>query len=403
MALRIGFGEYNATPPLGVEMAGYAKREGVADDVHDPLWARAMVFDDGETAAAVVVVDTIGVNADHVDRMGRLVEKWTGIPRKNVIAAGTHTHSGPQLPGLSGARRRRGPNEVYSESFPHLLASAVKLAWDDRKVATMAAAVTRTRDLTVNRRDPGGTTDEELTVLCIRRRGQIRGAVLNYACHGVVMGPDNLALSGDWIALARAALTDKMPQVFPLVAVAPSGNINPLPRSIRKQLKEKGPGYFTNDPHSGIYDRTGGTFAEAEQMARSIAQAAVRAVQRAEPAPGTGGVAVTTRVAGIGKGRTSIGVPLRMIRVGQVVFIGMPGEQFVETGAQVKEAVRARGLIPIVVTHSPTLAYVPTPDAFAQNKAHDYEVDMARHMGMAEDATERELAAIEAGLCALTK
>ena len=44
-----------------------------------------------------------------------------------------------------------------------------------------------------------------------------------------------------------------------------------------------------------------------------------------------------------------------------------------------------------------------TPDAFAQNKPHDYEVDMARHLGMAEDATERELAAIEAGLRVLTR
>lgn len=403
MSMKIGFGEYNATPPLGVEMAGYAKREGVADRVHDPLWARAMVFDDGETAAAVVVADTIGVNADHLDRIGRLVELWTGIPRKNVIAAGTHTHSGPQLPGPSGARRRRGPNQVYSELLPYLLASAVKLAWDDRQVATLAAAVAGTRHLTINRREPGGPTDEELTVLSIQRRGQIRGAVLNYACHGVVMGPDNLALSGDWIALARTALAEKMPQVFPLLAVAPSGNINPLPGALRKQMKEKGAAYFTNDPHSGIYDRTGGTFAQAEQMARSVARAAVEAVQRVEPVPGTGGVAATTRMADIGKGRRSMRIPLRMIRVGGAVFIGMAGEQFVETGTQVKEAARARGLIPIVLTHSPTLVYVPTPDAFAQNRAHDYEVDMARHMGMAEDATERELAAIKAGLRALTR
>ena len=402
MRMKIGFGAYNVTPPLGVDMAGYALRESGALDVHDPLWARAVVFDDGDTAAAVVVTDTIGVNADHLARVGQLAEQWTGIPRKNVIAAGTHTHSGPSLPNRSGSRRRRSPNEVYSELFPDLLASAIKMAWDDRKTATMAAAVSRTQGLTVNRREPGGVTDEELTVLGIRRGKRICGVVLNYACHGVVMGPDNLALSADWIGLARAALVEAMPQVFPLVAVAPSGNINPLPTAIRQQMKEKGADYFTNDPHSGIYDRAGGTFSQAEQMARSIARAAVRSLERVEPTPATGGVRATTRTADIGEGRKSIRVPVRMIRVGQAVFIGMPGEQFVETGARVKEAARESGLIPIVLTHSPTLAYVPTPDAFAQDKAHDYEVDMARHMGMAVDATERELAAVRAGLRALS-
>jgi len=136
-------------------------------------------------------------------------------------------------------------------------------------------------------------------------------------------------------------------------------------------------------------------------MARSIARAGARALQRLEPTPATGGVMVTTRTADIGEGRRSIRVPVRMIRVGQAVFIGMPGEQFVETGARVKDAVRRAGLIPIVLTHAPTMAYVPTPEAFAQGKAQDYEVDMARHMGMAEDATDRELAAIRAGLHAL--
>ena len=403
MPLKIGFGKYNTTPPFGVDMWGYDKRQGEANYLHDPLWATAVVFDDGKTSAAVVTADIIGINPDQVDRIGRLVEQWTGIPRRHIIAAGTHTHSGPSF--QKRRRSGRGPTaeELYAGLLPDLMASAVKRAWDDRRAATLAAASTETKDLTVNRRDPGGTTDEELALLCVKRRGELAGVILNFACHGVVMGPDNLALSGDWIGLTRAALAAELPGAFPLVTVAPSGNINPLPQSIRRQIREKGVEYFTNDPFSGIYDRAGGTFAEAEQMAGSLVRATLKAIEHAAPAPTTGGVAVTTRTADIGEGSTSIRVPLRMIRTGRVVFVGMPGEQFVETGIRVKQAIRQLGLIPVVLTHSPNLAYVPTPEAFAQHKEHDYEVDWARQMGMAEDAADRELRAIERGLRILAK
>ena len=89
--------------------------------------------------------------------------------------------------------------------------------------------------------------------------------------------------------------------------------------------------------------------------------------------------------------------------VGDLCLVGMAGEQFVETGLQVKQTVREYGLTPIVVTHSPHLAYVPAPTAFAQDLEHDYEVQWARGMGMSEDAADRELAAIRRALNALTR
>ena len=56
----------------------------------------------------------------------------------------------------------------------------------------------------------------------------------------------------------------------------------------------------------------------------------------------------------------------------------------------------------MVLSHSPALTYVPTPEAFAQDKAQDYEVQNARGMGMSADAADRELAAVERGLAALS-
>jgi hypothetical protein len=401
MALRIGFGQYGVTPPLGVLMCGYDKRQGVANSLHDPLLARAMVFDDGVRAAALVVADVITVTAAQYQRVGALVELWTGIPRKHVIAAGTHTHSGP-TPGDS-SRRRPTPNAHVGALLPDLMASAVKLAWDDRRPATLAAATVAVGGLTVNRREPGGLTDPELTVVQIRRRHADSGLLLNFACHGVVMGPDSLALSADWIGLTRAALAQQAPRLFSLVAVAPSGDINPLPASIRKQLRSQGAAVFTNDPFSGIYDRTGGTFAEARAMGGALARAGLAALCRARPVPAGRGVDALSRRPDIGRRPTTMPALCRCIRVGDLVLVGMAGEQFVETGLRAKQAARARGLVPIVLSHAPHLAYVPTPAAFAQGRNRDYEVAQARKRGMAPDAADREVAAVERALGVLTR
>ena len=278
----------------------------------------------------------------------------------------------------------------------------LRWSWPTSSVSSPSSTLWWASWSSTGQASPGGTTDEQLTLLGIRRRGKLRGGGVNYACHGVVMGPDNLTLSGDWIGLTRAALARKRPELFSLVAVAPSANINPMPATIRKEIATRGTGYFTNDPFSGIYDRTGGTFAEAEQMAGAIARSAVKGLGRAQSLSSSAGVSVTTATADIGRRPKTMRAPLRLIRVGQIVFVGMPGEQFVETGTRVKRIACDEGLVPILLTHSPRLGYVPTPEAFAQNGHDDYEVDRARRMGMAEDAADREVAAVRRGLRSLT-
>jgi hypothetical protein len=136
-------------------------------------------------------------------------------------------------------------------------------------------------------------------------------------------------------------------------------------------------------------------------MARSIARAAGRGLAAAVPLSAAAGVRAALRVADIGAGRRPLRVPIRVVRVGDAALIGMAGEQFVETGARVKAAVRQAGLFPLVIGHAQHLAYVPTPEAFAARLPSDYEVDEARRLGMAEDAADRELGAVRRALQAV--
>src|SRR5438270_11718342 len=61
-----GTAAFDVTPPLGIEMTGYANRPGPASDVHDPLWVRALALSDGVRRVALVSLDLLGLAADVV-------------------------------------------------------------------------------------------------------------------------------------------------------------------------------------------------------------------------------------------------------------------------------------------------------------------------------------------------
>ena len=52
--MQAGSAKVDITPPKGVPMGGYLARTQPADGIHDPLFARALVLDDGRLRVAVV-------------------------------------------------------------------------------------------------------------------------------------------------------------------------------------------------------------------------------------------------------------------------------------------------------------------------------------------------------------
>lgn len=69
MSLWAGFAEIEITPPVGIELAGYIARDGVATSVHDPLYARALVIADGAARAALITCDTLGLHLRDVEQV----------------------------------------------------------------------------------------------------------------------------------------------------------------------------------------------------------------------------------------------------------------------------------------------------------------------------------------------
>jgi neutral ceramidase len=69
------------------------------EGVHDPIYSRAIVVENGTTGAALITLDVGGLSDDTWRNVSQRIEKELGIPASNVLITATHTHSAPRRPG----------------------------------------------------------------------------------------------------------------------------------------------------------------------------------------------------------------------------------------------------------------------------------------------------------------
>ena len=133
-ALRVGFGEVDVTPPVGLYMCGSLQpRTNVGVD--DPLMAKTMVASAGGKTVAIVGVDLIGLPREIVDRAIEQAVERTGIDADCILVSCSHTHSGPYtveslyVSGVTDAD--------YLATLPGAIAASIEEAQAASQPATM--------------------------------------------------------------------------------------------------------------------------------------------------------------------------------------------------------------------------------------------------------------------------
>lgn len=89
---KAGAAASNITPPLDEPIVG-GWNSPPAAHVHDELYARCLVLDDGAARLAIVLVDSLGVSREILDAAKLRIEEKTAIPADRILIAATHTHS----------------------------------------------------------------------------------------------------------------------------------------------------------------------------------------------------------------------------------------------------------------------------------------------------------------------
>jgi neutral ceramidase len=87
--IRVGAAKVDVTPSAKALPPSY---EGILDH----LYSRAIVVDDGVSAAALISVDAGGIPNPIWNEVAERLERDLGIPPANVLLTATHTHSAPR-------------------------------------------------------------------------------------------------------------------------------------------------------------------------------------------------------------------------------------------------------------------------------------------------------------------
>jgi neutral ceramidase len=413
--LRVGAAATVITPPAGTPLAGYYSERGsrtVLDDIH----AKAIVLEVGDTTAALVVCDLISLPRHVVTEARRQIEAATGIPGGHVMISATHTHTGPvinresALDELVGATSDLGRR--YTEKLPELIAKSVIDANKKLAPARASAALGREEGLSFNRRfvmkdgsvswnpakrnpdvvRPAGPIDPDVGVVYFDTPKNAPVATyVNFAMHPDTVGGEGV--SADYPGVLSKLLAGyRGPDMLTVFANGCCGNINH--RDVSWLDGQKGPAeaHRIGTLVAGAVLRTAphlkpvsadGLRIKSEVVKLPLAPhteadvaAANEVVKRVkEPATKFLDKVKAFRVLDVAARRGKPWeVEVQVIALGDVAWVSLPGEIFVELGLAVKKGSPfAHTLIAELANGS--VGYIPNQDAYPQG---NYEVVSSR-------------------------
>jgi neutral ceramidase len=239
--LRAGIARCSITPPIGMTMAGYAARDGVAEDKDDELYATSLILESEQTRIAIVALDLLFIQEPLVTSLRRLISQRIHVPPSNVLLNCSHTHCGPTSEGLKydDDERHNLLRQAYSDRLQTEIPALAELALHRLALVRVGASRGEAR-IGINRRerqDDGsvmlgenslGLVDHEVSVLRIDDvRGKPIAVVFAHGCHPVTMGPKCLRWSADYVEPARD-LVEQNTGALSLFLQANAGDVNPI-------------------------------------------------------------------------------------------------------------------------------------------------------------------------------
>ncbi|HYH03283.1 MAG TPA: neutral/alkaline non-lysosomal ceramidase N-terminal domain-containing protein [Bacillota bacterium] len=221
--LQVGFGKVEITPSVNCEMSGYVSRTGSCCGVHDPLWVRAIFLSDGETEVVIAATDLIGLNRETIGQIRSAAAQLTGVAPQQIMICAIHTHSGPVT--LESAFLGE-PDSGYLAELIEKVAVVILTAQQNRRPAQTFVGQSICREIGKNRRIFGGPTDSDVMVLRFEQSDGQKIFLVNYACHPVVLGPDNRLITADYPYYLHQELARINPGCESLFINGACGDIN---------------------------------------------------------------------------------------------------------------------------------------------------------------------------------
>ena len=436
-----GFAQVDITPTEPVDLAGYFTRR-VSSGVLDPLRAKAMVLDDGDTRLAVVAVDLVGFPSALVAALRERI----GDEFPHLMVTCTHTHTGPVigssfvsgtetgyiattlLPGIERACREAaaalGPFRVlHGEAIEKGVAFCRRYWMRDGRVMTNPPKgypdIVR----------PESEIDHGVHVFAFEQDGVTRAIVVNASNHTDTIGGNEI--SADWPGHMARYVCEELGRDVPLMLLnGPSGNVNhfdpdrPERQASYAESKRVGLGYATavrtalarateiDASTLGVQSVTRHIpYREVSEADLAAARETLKTELEVEEAEGdltaedlAKGDPRVDRMyaqhllgfAELRKERDGEDIEINAFRLGDVGFVGLPGEPFCQIGTGIK-AESPFAVTAVFALCNGVVGYVPMPEHFERG---GYEPKTTRGNRLARTTGETFIAE---GLAALAE
>jgi hypothetical protein len=235
--LRVGAAELDLIPldsETNFTLPGYGQNS--SDGVHDPITVRTVVLDDGKEKVAFVSVDLLfsDYSFPNSGPFADAVQEKTGIEPDHIFVSAIHSHAAPAW--VPNASDRISQSIIQANS-------ALQPAQADIDSGFLQTE-------TENRRNPERKPDGAVTIIrFLNSRDKCIATIVNFAVHPVILGPDNKLISADFVYYLRKKLEDSNGGIA-IFFNRHAGDINP----------------------PGGWNRSGGTFDQAEKYGLSLAE-----------------------------------------------------------------------------------------------------------------------------------
>lgn len=396
--MKVGVGKTDITPPLGTPLRGYYY-ERLATNVHDPLFAKAIVIGDGANTMVVVIVDNVDVAPFGFQEARARIQKEFKLPASNIIISATHTHTGPEY------------SDVYEKILATKIHDAVKIAMQNMQPAAIKSGVGKEENISFHRRfmmkdgtvkfNPGalnpdivrpmGPIDPEVGILYFETPdGKPIAVLVNFAMHLDTVG--GTEISADYPYYMERVLKKVLgDDAMVLFGFGTCGNLNHFnvksPETLKGFGRTERIGYAL--AASVIRElpalaTIGSTELKSqsevlhlkipEYTKKQVAEAKINAKKESDHESSTPEIREAMKILRIQerKGKP-IEAEVQVFGIGDIGIVALPGEIFVELGLDIKERSPFKHTFILTLSNN-SIGYIPNEPAF---KYGAYEVEVS--------------------------
>ena len=416
---KVGFASANINPELGMPVAGYfvpRYAKGFLDD----LTTSVLALSCKDTTVLMISTDTCEMERSVVEDIAHEVSKATGIAEDNLFISSTHTHTSPVTQWSDMFPMDPEQIKKYTAFLALQTAKAAQLALADRKPAAMGYAVGKAPDRIAyirrykmkdgsvmtcppindpNIDHPIGTLDQRVNVLRFDREGGSSIVILNYGIHTDTIGGE--LISADWVHWTKKTLRDALDGTECMCFMGAQGDVgstnvfptksdmNDTEISFDNEMKSPGMARFVGRALAGtvlqVYDKVEYVDVDEITMIQKVLQVPANVPAKEElplahkykelheagrddliPFEAmelTTVVAEALRMCRLEHGPDHFDLPLSGIKIGNIAFIGIPGEPFTDIGVRIKETEGWDLICPSALTNC-SQDYFPSESAF---------------------------------------